>query len=100
MKRRRKRTNIVTKVIWVFLLMFIFSNMRTWYIQERESRSLNQQQQQYQAQIDQLEEEIERLRHTLENITDDEYIEAMARKNLKMVKENEWVLIDIQNGRD
>ena len=100
MKRRRKRMNIVTKIIWVFLLMFIFSNMRTWYIQERESRSLSQQQQQYQAQIDQLEEEIERLRHTLENITDDAYIEAMARKNLKMVKENEWVLIDIQNGRD
>ncbi len=53
-----------------------------------------------QAQIDLLDEEIQRLQHTLDNITDDEYIEAMARKNLKMVKEDEWVLIDIQEEND
>jgi cell division protein FtsL len=100
MKRRRRKPSLARKILWFFLLMLAFTSLRTWYIQEQESRHLDQERQQYQAQIDLLDAEIERLRNTLENITDDEHIEAMARKNLKMIKENEWVLIDIQDGKE
>lgn len=98
MKRRRK-SSLGRKILWLFLLILCLSSLRTWYIQEQESRSLDQQHQQIQARTDVLEAEIQRLRGTLENITDDEHIEAMARKNLKMVYEHEWVLIDIQHGK-
>jgi len=80
--------------------MLAISSLRTWYIQEQESKTLEHQREQVQAQIDLLDTEILRLRDTLENITDDAHIEAMARKNLRMVHENEWVLIDIQKGKD
>ena len=100
MKRRRRKPSVARKILWFFLLILAFTSLRTWYIQEQESHILEQERQQYQAQIDLLDAEIERLRNTLENITDDEHIEAMARKNLRMVNENEWVLIDIQKGKD
>lgn len=99
MKRRRRKSPI-RKILWFFLLLLVVSGFRTWYIQEKEGRRLVEQREITQAQIDLLDEEIQRLQHTLDNITDDEYIEAMARKNLKMVKEDEWVLIDIQEEND
>lgn len=100
MKRRRRKASPIRKILWFFLLMLVISNFRTWYIQEKEGRRLEEQREITQAQIDLLDTEIQRLQHTLDHITDDEYIEAMARKNLKMVKDDEWVLIDIQEDKD
>ena len=91
---------LITKALWIFMLIFAATSLRTWYIQERESRMLEEKRETYQASIHQLEEEIHQLRNTLENITGDEYIESVARHNLRMVKEDEWVLIDIQKGRE
>ena len=100
MKRRRRKSSVGRKLIWLFLLMLALSSLRTWYIQEQESRSLLEQERQIQAQMDLLEVEIQRLKDTLENITDDDYIESMARKNLRMLREDEWLLIDIQHGKE
>lgn len=100
MKRRRRKSSFGRKILWLFLLLLIFSSVRTWYMQEQESRSLAREEEQVQDRINELEKEIQRLRGTLENITDDAYIESIARKNLKMVREDEWVLVDIQHGKD
>ena len=100
MKRRRRKSSPIRKILWFFLLLLVITSFRTWYIQEKEGSRLMEQRDTAQAQIDLLNAEIQRLQHTLDHITDDEYIEAMARKNLKMVKEDEWVLIDIQEGKD
>lgn len=100
MKRRRRKASPIRKILWFFLLMLVISSFHTWYIQEKEGNRLKEQRDTIQAQIDLLNAEIQQLQHTLDNITEDEYIEAMARKNLKMVKEDEWVLIDIQEGKD
>lgn len=100
MKRRRRKSNPVRKVLWFFLLMLVITSIQTWYVQDQEGRHLEERRQTTQAQIDLLQTEIQRLNHTLDNITDDEFIEALARRNLGMVKEGEWVLIDIQGGAD
>lgn len=100
MKRRRRKSSPIRKILWFFLLLLVITSFRTWYIQEKEGSRLLEQRETTQAQIDLLNAEIQRLQHTLDHITDDEYIEAMARKNLKMVKDDEWVLVDIQEGKD
>lgn len=96
MATKKKRSSLSKKLFWLILLLLILNPIRTWYIQEQERKELNAQHALVQQQVETLEQEIEGLRHTLENITDDEHIEAMARKNLRMVHEDEWVLIDIQ----
>ena len=99
-KRKRRRSSLSRKLFWLVVILLALNPLRTWYIQEQESRELQQQRIYAQQQKEELEAEIEALRHTLENITDDEYIESRARQNLRMVNEDEWVLIDIQNTRD
>ncbi len=99
MKGRRKSSPI-RKILWLFLLLLIINSLRTWYTQEKEARKLQAEEEAYQEQITLLQSEIEKLQYTLENITDDEFIEAIARKNLKMVREDEWVLIDIQERNE
>lgn len=97
MKRRRRKASPIRKILWFFLLLLVISSFRTWYIQEKEGRRLVEQREITRAEIDLLDTEIKRLQNTLDHITDDDYIEALARKNLKMVKDDEWVLIDIQD---
>ena len=100
MAKRRRRSSLSRKLFWLAVILLALNPLRTWYIQEQESRELQRQRTYAQEQKEALEEEIESLRHTLENITDDEHIEAMARRNLRMVNEDEWVLIDLQNTRE
>ncbi len=96
MAKKRKRTSLIRKLFWLIVILLALNPIRTWYIQEQERRELETQQAYAQHQVEKLETEIESLRHTLEHITDDEHIETMARKNLRMVNKEEWVLIDIQ----
>jgi len=100
MAKKRKRSSLSRKLFWLIVLLLALNPLRTWYIQEQERRELESQYAYAQQQAEELEEEIEALRHTLENITNDEHIEAMARQNLRMVNEDEWVLIDIQKQRN
>jgi hypothetical protein len=55
MKRRRRKSSLARKILWFFLLILAFTSLRTWYIQEQESHILEQERQQYQAQIDLLD---------------------------------------------
>ncbi len=100
MKHGRRKPSLGRKILWVFLMILAFSSLRTWLDQEQESRSLDQKRQELQAKTHVVEAEMEALRDTLENITDDAHIEDMARKSLKMVHEDEWVLVDIQRGKE
>ncbi|SDY99960.1 septum formation initiator family protein [Tindallia californiensis] len=96
MARRRKKSSLSRKIFWIVVILLALNPIRTWYTQEQERRELEELHHHAQKQVESLEEEIEALRYTLEHITEDEYIEAMARQNLRMVREDEWVLVDIQ----
>ncbi|RQD67653.1 MAG: hypothetical protein D5S00_10210 [Tindallia sp. MSAO_Bac2] len=100
MAKQKKRSSLSRKFFWLVVILLALNPLRTWYTQEQERRDLEEQYAKAQQQEQELEAEIEELRHTLENITEDEYIEAMARQNLRMVHEDEWVLIDIQSHGD
>ena len=46
--------------------------------------------------IDRIEKDIQSLKDQIENSNTDEHIEKIARENLKMVKEDELIFIDLK----
>lgn len=66
--------------------------------QEFQYRKLLQEESDYQAKIESLNEEIERLESKLESSQDPHAIEKIAREKLKMVKPNEIIYIIQENN--
>ncbi|AKL93636.1 septum formation initiator [Clostridium aceticum] len=67
----------------------------TLYQQKQEMNWLEQQEINYVQQIEGIQRDIESLQQQLEISNDDEYIEKIARQQLKMIGTDEILIIDI-----
>ena len=86
-KRVLKKRHLILIVIGVYLIAFFSMEAFDIY-------SLKKQQKELQLKVQQLEEEKAKLEEEYNNINNLEYIEKMARENLKMVKPNEILYVD------
>ena len=69
--------------------------MTTLYQQRNEMQFLSQQESEYLQEITKRQEEIADLEEQLAKSEDDEYIEKIARQQLKMIGADEIMIIDI-----
>ncbi|AOY75515.1 Septum formation initiator [Clostridium formicaceticum] len=69
--------------------------MITLYQQKQEMEWLKQQELSYLQQVEEIQRDIESLQQQLEISNDDEYIEKIARQQLKMIGSEEMLIIDI-----
>lgn len=67
----------------------------TFYQQQQEMKQLSQQEEAYLQQIERIQEDIDALQQQLDKSDDDEYIERIARQQLKMIGSDEMLIIDI-----
>ncbi|NLM04929.1 MAG: septum formation initiator family protein [Clostridiales bacterium] len=91
-KRKKSKNNRIFKLI---LLLFIGYFVITMYQQKCEMELLRQQEAEYMEKIEQRKKEIAALEEQLKQSNDDEYIEKIARQQLKMVGSDEIIIIDI-----
>ncbi|HHY90580.1 MAG TPA: cell division protein FtsL [Clostridiales bacterium] len=91
MKKKRRKSSWIFRIFLLLIICYvagIFINQR---IQLHE---LNQERAALQKQVNQLKKEISRLENDKKRADDPEYIEKVAREELKMVKPNEIIYID------
>ncbi len=97
-KGRRKKRN-VSKILWMgILLVSIFYVANTLYQQQKEMKYLVEKESSIVEEIEKIQEEIDFLNQQLEDSNDDEYIEKIARQQLKMIGSDEVLVIDM--GQD
>ncbi|KJF27216.1 FtsB family cell division protein [Clostridium aceticum] len=93
--QKKKRRN-KTKQIGIGILCLVGCYMAiTLYQQKQEMNWLEQQEINYVQQIEGIQRDIESLQQQLEISNDDEYIEKIARQQLKMIGTDEILIIDI-----
>lgn len=92
-KKKRKNTS---KTIWMgILLILVFYVLSTLYQQQQELKHLKQQEMSSLQEIEKIQQDIDILNQQLEVSNDDQYIEKIARQQLKMIGSNEIMVIDI-----
>ncbi|SET22451.1 Septum formation initiator [Natronincola peptidivorans] len=93
--QKKKRTN-TSKRIWMGILSIVaLYVVITFYQQQQEMKQLSQQEEAYLQQIERIQEDIDALQQQLDKSDDDEYIERIARQQLKMIGSDEMLIIDI-----
>ncbi|WP_156778720.1 FtsB family cell division protein [Clostridium formicaceticum] len=93
--QKKKRSN-KTKRIGILVLCLVGCYMMiTLYQQKQEMEWLKQQELSYLQQVEEIQRDIESLQQQLEISNDDEYIEKIARQQLKMIGSEEMLIIDI-----
>jgi cell division protein FtsL len=97
---KKKKTNFLKRNRYMVLLSIVFAvYVSTALInQELQYRKLLAEEAAYLTEIENLNEEIERLESRLENNQDPQAIEKIAREKLKMVKPNEIIYIIQENA--
>ncbi len=90
-RRRRKRKFRFGHFI---LLLLIFWLGKTLISQSLMMKELNSTKEQYEEEITQLEEDIEELQNEIKNKDSLEFVEKVARDELKLVKPREIIYID------
>lgn len=91
MKKKKRKNNWIFRIFLLLVICYvagIFINQRI------KLHALNQEQTDLQQQVIQLRKEIARLENAKKKADDPEYIEKVAREELKMVKPNEIIYID------
>lgn len=92
-KKKRKNTS---KTIWIGALLILgFYVVSTLYQQQQELKHLKQQEISYLQEIEKIQQDIDILNQQLEVSNDDQYIEKIARQQLKMIGSDEIMVIDI-----
>lgn len=97
-KTKKKKFNIYILFFKLFVFFILCSSVYSVINQgivireyKKEIKSLNEQ-------IKQEDENIKKVKAEIENYKTDEYIEKIARENLKMVKPGEIIYIDINKS--
>ncbi|KAB3531889.1 hypothetical protein F8154_12320 [Alkaliphilus pronyensis] len=95
-KKKKLRIN---RLLMMLLPMFLLGSVLfTLYEQQKEMAELKKQEAFYIDKIKNTEKEIQSIIHKIENAHNDEYIEKIAREQLKMIGEDEIIFIDIENA--
>lgn len=93
--QRKKKKNSTKRIYIGVLLLVMFYVVTTLYQQKREMNLLRQQEVGYLQEIEKRQQEIASLQEQLAQSNDDEYIEKIARQQLKMIGSDEIMIIDI-----
>ncbi len=96
-KENKKETADYIILALFFFFFLVIGYMAVHYVEQGMTlKRLEMQKNQLQGQIDEKNKEIEGLRQEIENSKTPEYMEKQAREQLKMVKPNERVYIDLE----
>jgi len=94
-KKKNKSKSKSNKIYKILFLIIIFYVMTTLYQQRNEMQFLGQQESEYLQEIAKRQQEIADLEEQLAQSENDEYIEKIARQQLKMIGSDEIMIIDI-----
>lgn len=92
MRKKRKKKGFRLRHLLMILLTFWLG--KTLISQSIMMKDLNERKKQYEDEITQLEEEIQELKTEIDNKDSLEFIEKVARDELKLVKPREIIYID------
>ena len=84
-----------TFLIYIVALIFFFYAFFVFIQQQQEINMINKRTNEYNSLIQEQCEINEQLNERLETVTQDEYIENIARSKLGMVKDREKIFVDI-----
>ncbi len=84
-------------VIVILLIAYLVHTLSAQYIGIRKARA---EENRIRTQIEQMEEENQRLREELKMMQRDEYIEKAAREELGLIKSGEIMFVDVNYGSD
>lgn len=93
MRKKRKRKGFRLKHFIIILIIFWLG--KTLISQSMMMKELNQRKEQKQEEISKLEKEIKELEAEIENKDSLEFVEKVAREELRLVKPREIIYIDI-----
>ncbi len=96
-KRKRRPTNFI---VLGMLLMICFYVGITLLEQQQEMIQLKKEEQELQSKIDSTQQEIDGITSNIESADTDEYIEKIARENLKMIGSDEVIFIDLGKNNE
>lgn len=92
-KKKKRKFN---KMIFMSILLLMGGYVLfTLYEQSKEMTYLENLKKEYEVQVSQTQEEINQINKDIENAHRDEYIEKVAREQLKMIGENEIIFVDL-----
>ncbi|HZK58108.1 MAG TPA: septum formation initiator family protein [Clostridia bacterium] len=94
--RKPKRRDYGKLIIKIIFILSVFYVLFTFYDQYKEMRYLKTREENLAEDINKVENDIQSLKNKIENSNTDEHIEKIARENLKMVKEDELIFIDLK----
>ena len=94
--RKPKRRDYGKLIIKIIFILSVFYVLFTFYDQYKEMRYLKTREENLAEDINKIENDIQSLKNKIENSNTDEHIEKIARENLKMVKEDELIFIDLK----
>jgi len=91
-KRRRKPSSFIFLGI---LIMICFYVSFTLLEQQKEMSALKKEEQEILSKIEGTQKEIDAITNNIERANTDQYIERIARENLKMIGSDEVIFIDL-----
>lgn len=92
---KKKRIKVTKYLFWAILLFVCGYVMFTLYEQQQEMAYLRVVQSQYIEKIEKIEKEVNQIQENINNANSDEYIEKIARQQLKMIGQDEMLFIDL-----
>lgn len=92
-KKKRKNTS-KTAGMGILLILALYI-VGTLYQQQQEMKHLKKMERAYLQEIEKIQQDIDTLNQQLEVSNDDQYIEKIARQQLKMIGSDEIIIIDI-----
>lgn len=91
-KKRKNKSKIIGTLILLVLGLYVVGTL---YQQQQEMKALKQKEILSLQKIEEMQQDIDMLKEQLETSNEDQYIERIARQQLKMVDSDEIVVIDM-----
>ena len=91
-KKRKNKSKIIGTLILLVLGLYVVGTL---YQQQQEMKALKQKEILSLQKIEEMQQDIDMLKEQLETSNEDQYIERIARQQLKMVDSDEFVVIDM-----
>lgn len=97
----KKRKKNPTRFLFIgALIMLSFYVLSTLYEQQQEMEYLRQQEEEIISNIEKTQAEVDEITKKIESSNTDQYIESIAREQLKMVGSDEVIFIDLGKSND
>jgi cell division protein DivIC len=100
MEVKKRRKNPTSYLFIGALIMLCFYVLSTLYEQQREIQHLRQQEAEIRSKIERAQAEADEIKKKIESSGTDQYIESIAREQLKMVGSDEIIFIDLEKSKN